>query len=551
MGAGMAEAGVGSGLTRRRFLRAVGRTSGAGAMLAAMGALDLAVSSDTPWPPFRQLSYADFRLSGRSAAKVVIVGGGVAGLACAYELGKAGYDCTVLEANHWAGGRNLTVRNGFELTELGGLKQRVGFTEGQYMNTGPGRIAQWMVTMDYCRELNIPLEVFSDVNHDAYVFNEKDGMQPGHPLRRRAVVADAYGYLSELLAKATDQGALDKRLTPEDREKLIEFLRQFGNIGRKRPGDPERSYVYDGGSARGYSRWPGATGDPGVRTEPKVAPLSQIITKEVGDIFEFVMDYKHATVMMQPIGGMDAVPRALAKAIGAQKIKLNSPVTGITDGPDRVSVRYRDNGGPERQIDADYCILTGSPQLLARLPHNLGADVQKALNTYQMNEAGKIGLEYRRRWWEIEDRIYGGVTETDMDIRRIWYPSSGYHSERGILVGYYNTGDNAVTYGAMNHAAREARALAQGVKIHGPKYRTELARSFSIAWHRVPYIENGWQNIPEGPDAPVYAPLNRPSGSGRTYFAGDWLSHTVSWQHGAFLSARKTVTAIHQRSLAH
>lgn len=43
--------------------------------------------------------------------------------------------------------------------------------------------------------------------------------------------------------------------------------------------------------------------------------------------------------------------------------------------------------------------------------------------------------------------------------------------------------------------------------------------------------------------------LNQPAG--RVYFAGDWLSHLVAWQAGAFDSARKTVTALHQRVLAH
>jgi monoamine oxidase len=117
-----------------------------------------------------------------------------------------------------------------------------------------------------------------------------------------------------------------------------------------------------------------------------------------------------------------------------------------------------------------------------------------------------------------------------------------------VLVGYYNTGHKATRYDVMTPAEREARALHQGMKIHGPVYRDELASSFSISWTRAPYIEGGWQKIPGGPEAPVYAPLNAPTG--RVYLAGDWLSHLVSWQHGAFLSARKAVTALHTRSLA-
>ena len=34
------------------------------------------------------------------------------------------------------------------------------------------------------------------------------------------------------------------------------------------------------------------------------------------------------------------------------------------------------------------------------------------------------------------------------------------------------------------------------------------------------------------------------------YFAGDHLSHSIAWQHGALESARLTVTTLHDRVLA-
>jgi monoamine oxidase len=155
-----------------------------------------------------------------------------------------------------------------------------------------------------------------------------------------------------------------------------------------------------------------------------------------------------------------------------------------------------------------------------------------------------MGLEYKRRWWEEDDRIYGGITPTDLDITQIWYPSYGYHSKRGVVLGYYNFGGNAATYGALAPAERRARAVDQGVKIHGEKYRTELASAFSVAWHRTPHIEAGWVGW-ESRTSGEYGLLNQPSG--RVYFAGDWLTYNIAWQAGAFDSARSVVTRIHQR----
>ncbi len=42
--------------------------------------------------------------------------------------------------------------------------------------------------------------------------------------------------------------------------------------------------------------------------------------------------------------------------------------------------------------------------------------------------------------------------------------------------------------------------------------------------------------------ASAYSQLEKPEG--RTYFAGDYLSHLVAWQEGAILSAHHTIERI-------
>jgi hypothetical protein len=127
---------VPSQVTRRSFLRSVGVTGGAGALFATMGALGLAPTAAQAVPAFRAPRPSDFSLTGRKPRKVVILGGGIAGLTTAYELGKAGYDCTILEARGRTGGRNFTVRGGTEQTDLDGHTQKATFSDGIYMNAG-------------------------------------------------------------------------------------------------------------------------------------------------------------------------------------------------------------------------------------------------------------------------------------------------------------------------------------------------------------------------------------------------------------------------------
>ena len=81
-----------------------------------------------------------------SPRKVVILGGGLAGLSAAYELTKAGHDVKVLEAQQRPGGRVLTLRS---------------FEEGLYGDAGAARIPDnhdW--TLRYVKEFKLPLLPF-------------------------------------------------------------------------------------------------------------------------------------------------------------------------------------------------------------------------------------------------------------------------------------------------------------------------------------------------------------------------------------------------------
>src|SRR5688572_15592791 len=97
-------------LTRRRFL----------AQVAAAGSVSLAYETMTGLGLLAAPSQSPFNLTGRvSDVRVVILGAGLAGMTVAYELGKVGCDCRVLEARPRPGGRCFTVRRGTASEEDG------------------------------------------------------------------------------------------------------------------------------------------------------------------------------------------------------------------------------------------------------------------------------------------------------------------------------------------------------------------------------------------------------------------------------------------------
>ncbi|KAA1420087.1 flavin monoamine oxidase family protein [Mumia zhuanghuii] len=527
--------------TRRDFLKQVGIAGGAGVMLHSMGALGLSPAAAAETPPFTPPKPSDLARHGRKS--VLILGGGIAGLTTAYELGKAGYRCTILEARERPGGRNWTVRGGSTETDLKGQTQRAAFSSGQYMNAGPGRLPQHHVTVDYCRELGVELETFVNQNADAYLYRTGSHNLAGQPIRHRAAKADVYGYVSELLAKATDQGALDTYLTQADKDALISFLRSFGSIGAKENGDPAASYKYTGGGRRGYAIEPGVTaGEP-------LSPyaLSDVLASGIGNYFSFEFGFDQAMQMLQPVGGMDRIPYAFEKAIGRDKIEYGAEVSAFRNTSSGVEVEYSVGGRRTKKAKADFLVCTIPPHIAAKIPSNLPADVVSALAYARPTNAGKIGIEYDRRWWELDHKIYGGITNANNELGNMWYPSSGFHGKRGTMVGYYNTGGSANTYGALTPKERLAKAVAQGAEIHGPAYTKDVRSSFSVDWATAKHSEGAWVGWPSRTDG-NYDKLLEPSGN--VYFAGDHMSYTIAWQHGAMVSARSTVEALHNRVVA-
>src|SRR4030095_11466603 len=130
--AGVTKSGRRMILTRRRFLTRVGAAGGASLVYEAMTGLGLLAAP----------AQTRFELSGRvSNIRVLILGAGVAGLTAAYELGKVGYDCRLLEGRARPGGRVFTVRRG-TVSEEDGPTQTAAFDEGLYLNAGPMRISQ-------------------------------------------------------------------------------------------------------------------------------------------------------------------------------------------------------------------------------------------------------------------------------------------------------------------------------------------------------------------------------------------------------------------------
>lgn len=514
--------------SRRAFLTKLGLATGA--VFPAMTALgQLRPAPLQPIPTSNP--------DNKPSKKIVILGAGLAGLTAAFELTNLGYQCTILEARSKAGGRALTIRNGDRIEEVSNGTQVAAFDEGLYFNAGPSRIPHsHAIVLHYCKQFNIPLEVYNNVNEAAYFFSEGSGTLANKKIKKGSLHNDMRGHTSELLAKAFNSSELDLPLTKEDGEKLLEYLRAEGALNIDN--------VYKGSSRRGFMELPGYGNKVGKVADPFV--LSEIVSSGLlGSDFYGVAEYVHELqqTMLQMVGGNDALAMAFSKRL-AGSIKLNSIVQEIQNTDNGVTIYYQDASGT-RQIQADYCISTIPLPVLSDIHHNFDSHYSRAIDKTAYILAGKIGLQFKRRFWEEDENIYGGITHTNNDIYQLFYPSNDYLSKKGLLIGYYNFNDRAKKVGNLSYKEREQLAYDKGLLIH-PQYAQEYdKKSFSVSWHKTKYALGGWAIYAEKERETIYQTLLRPDKC--TYFAGENVSHLNGWMAGALDAARNVVNMIHTR----
>ncbi|CAN5799569.1 flavin monoamine oxidase family protein [soil metagenome] len=481
-----------------------------------------------------------FKLEGSGAGKkIMILGAGIAGMTAAWELSKLGYDCTILEARNRVGGRCWSVRNGTTNNEMEHGFQTSKFDDKLYFNAGPSRIPHHHeVTLQYCKALKIPLEIYNNVNEAAYYYSEGTGPLCNRKIRMREVQNDVRGYMSELLAKAIEQNKIDAAFTKEDTQKIIEYLRAEGGL--------DIDKLYKASSRRGYSAAPAAGDNEGsIKAAFKLSDIlsSGLMNPDFYNVSQYT--YELQMTMFQAVGGMDKIAEALAKQIPG-KIKLGAVVSSIKNENNGVAVTYKTNN-LEQQVKADACICTIPLPVLSNIDHNFSSAVSRAIDFTNYIATGKIGLQFKRRFWEEDEQVYGGITHTNNELTQIFYPNNNYHDEKGILIGYYNFNDKAKKVSALNYKEREQLALQKGRMIH-PQYDKAFESSFSISWHKDPYSMGGWALYNSEERNTNYKALLQPDGN--VYFAGEHLTYWNAWMAGAFESARAITSMLHAKETA-
>lgn len=548
-------------LTRRGFIQGIAAIGGAGAAYSAMHVMGLfgtghALAAGDTTAPLPNGSLAGKR--------VYVIGAGVAGLCSAMRAARAGAEVIILEATERAGGRSLTLRNGDSYQEVDWAEpttmkfEAVGNMPANdpdnYLNAGPGRIPQHHTrVLDYCRELGVELQPY--IFHDAANLAQNDDWNGGKPVQLRRLKNDLRGALAEMLAKVQNQGALDQLVDPSEVDAFLGMLQQFGQLSAE-----GAELVYKGAGLKddyiraGYAidRNTGWQLDPGDVTQPgqpwRTLSLDEVLNSNFWNTEMFNnLEYFWQATLMEPTDGMDKIIDGFMDAdIPVTTLAPNGKVSDLVrfgqpverlevDGDQVLAVTSAGAGDP-----ADYVISTIAPGILARIGGNFISDsTRRILSSVYVTPACKVGLQGKYRFWEEEDRIFGGISWNRDITTQIWYPSYSFNSPTGVMTAAYNRKEEANIFQNYTKEQRLEAALVAGDKLH-PGFREKVfaENGVTIAWAKMPYQEGGWANDTAYTQPDVFEGVVAADASnGRVFFAGDWFSYWPGWQVGSLDSA--------------
>jgi monoamine oxidase len=493
--------------------------------------------------------------------KVGIIGGGLAGMAAAFELRKLGADITILEASmDRIGGRVYTYyfdERGDYYGEFGAMRIPASHeTTWHYINlfglhtlpmTSPRRNNFLYVHNTRLRTT----ESIEEILYPKYALTPQEHNTPWPELNDYAF---EYPFL---------------QLPPNIRAELIRILPEYS---------PEILPIMNISLRQNFEALGLSQGAINLISglDPASGVLLNISYDEIAHE-EYTLDYIN-TYRIQ--GGNVNLPFAFYQsfqsvsppgchnipptALGNVTYKAGHCVTGIyqSDYRNKVVVKYTNNTEGNDVADIfDYviCAIPFSTLRNVEIKPFFSNMKMQAILEFNYIDAQKSLFLCNRRFWERNTdygNMIGGISFTDLPIESIIYPSdhnlcqgepSCSPEEPGVLVAAYPLAQNATRLGGMSEPERYEVTRQNVEEVHGlPRgFLTSIVECYkSVHWNCEPHYRGAFAGALPGQKKLFAYEMQQPEFNNRVYFAGEHVSTKHAWIQGALYSGKAAANSL-------
>ena len=389
--------------------------------------------------------------------RIIVVGAGLAGLSCAYELDQAGFNVILIEARSRPGGRVRTYRDPF----ADNLYAEMG---AEYVDSTD------MYVKEYCKKFD--LKVLPAKQYDGvYVRGQRltmEGLRSGKDLLpfKGTLKGKLFGqevqYIQKWIDLVNQKGVSYPEVQALDKISVEEMLKKGGA-----PKDIIDLYTYTNATES-------------TTVPSKMSALYMVLANTRTSAFN------ENTEEGRIFGGNNQLPKIFAKKLGT-KIKYNRSLQSLVFDSKGVIATIEENE-KKTTIKGIKCVLAIPASILRNVNINPGFSIEKinCIQNQQYGHAMKIAMQYRRRFWDDKNSI-GQRVFTDTSLRRIYHFSIDQPGPRGILLSF-TSGEDAIKLGRLdeNKRVKIAQNTCKNIWPESPQY---WEKGITKYWNEDPWVK--------------------------------------------------------------
>ncbi len=457
---------------------------------------------------------------GKLKNRVIVAGGGLAGLSAAFELAKRGYRVTVIEGRNRIGGRVFTLKEPFadrQFVELG----------GELVGDGYKRM------LGYAEKFGVHYEeVPSEIETSGSVSSLQSGT--GTTAILKNVLYPIGSILEPHPYGLTGDEA--KVLPPA---LLSRFIRQ---MVRDAAVDPAKIAELDKLSLAAYLRMKSAS-ETAIRLMNISLNYNSIETVSAGSIcFEAQRRQSAGTKANRITNGNSEIPRALAanaKRLGVRFL-TESKITKISHTPLKARVSFIGKYGKLETIEADRVVCTIPFSVLREVEFSppMPDPKMKAIKDLSYTHITKVYFQGSRFEWDR--RNIGSSVWTDTPLERIFMAAGTRGDANGIFTGWMD-GEGADVADRLPDDARQAWARTEFERCL-PFMKGSIDRTATKSWALDEFARGSYSHFTRGQFGELKPHIK--TSVGVIHFAGEHTAEFAPGMEGALESAERVVSEI-------